>query len=80
MECRNVSQEDLEIIYHSALLQFRNGRPRRKIVVILYGKGLEEDEAEIVANKAYRQYMEEEQKRQLKESYDKPLIVISNFF
>jgi len=62
MECRNVSQEDLELIYQSALLQFRNGRPREKIIVTLYGKGLEEDEAEIVANNAYRQYIEEEQK------------------
>ena len=76
MECRNVSQEDLELIYQSALLQFRNGRPKEKIIVTLYGKGLEEDEAEIVANKAYRQYMDEEQKRQLQESYDKPLISI----
>jgi len=78
MECRNVSQEDLEIIYQSALLQFRNGRPRGKIIVTLYGKGLEQDEAEIVADKAYRQYMQEEKQRELRENYDKPLITIPN--
>lgn len=74
-----ISQERLELIYESALRQFRSGRSLAKVIVNLYGKGLEEDEAEKIANKAYYKYREEEGQRELQESYTKPLIPIPGF-
>ena len=71
---QSLSQDRLELIEESALRQFRSGRSLEKVIVNLYAKGLEEEEAEKVANKAYRKYREEENQRELQESYTKPLI------
>ena len=77
---RTVSQERLELIYESTLQQFRTGRSMQKVIINLYAKGLNEDEAEKLANKAYYRYREEENQRELQESYTKPLIPVPNFF
>lgn len=75
-----ISQERLELIYDSALRQFRGGRSFEKVIVTLYTKGLEEDEAKQVADRAYQQYIAEEQQKQRKERYDKPLLSIPQWF
>jgi len=80
MECNAIAKERLGLLYESALRQFRSGRSFEKVLVNLYSKGLEEEEAEKVAKKAYYQYREEQQGRQLKESYEKPLLVLPRFF
>ncbi len=81
MDENNVtSHERLELIYDSALRQFRGGRSFEKVIVTLYTKGLEEDEAKQVADRAYQQYIAEEQQKQLEERYDKPLLSIPQWF
>ena len=75
-----ISQERLELIYESALRQFRSGRSLEKIVINLQAKGLEDNEAQNLASKAYRQFMEEEKRREVHESYDKPLIPLPTSF
>jgi hypothetical protein len=74
----NISQERLQLIYEAALRQFRSGVDRSKVIVNLYSKGFEEDEAEDLANKAYAEYWEEKRQVELKENYDKPLASYPN--
>jgi hypothetical protein len=50
------------------------------VSVNLQAKGLEEDEAEKLANKAYCEFREEEKRRELKDSYAKPSIPIPMSF
>lgn len=73
---KTISRERLQLIYDSTLRQFRSGRSYEKVLVNLYSKGLEENEADNLAVKAYRQYQEEEQRRQLEESYNEPLLAV----
>lgn len=76
-----ISQARLELIYESALRQLRVGRSLEKVIFNLQVKGLEEFEAQNVARKAWREYLEEEKRRELQENYNKPLIPFPmNFF
>jgi len=51
-----------------------------RVAVNLQAKGLEEDETENLANKAYYEFSEEEKLRELKDSYAKPLIPFQYVF
>lgn len=76
-----VSQERLELIYESALRQLRSGRSLETVIINLQVKGLEEDEAQNLAKKAWSKYMEEERRQEIRENYNKPLVSLPiNFF
>lgn len=72
----NISQERLQVIYEAVLRQVRNGVDKSKIIVNLYAKGFEEEEAEDLVSRAYAEYLEEKRQVELKESYNKPLVPI----
>lgn len=76
----NISQERLQVIYEAVLRQVRNGIDKSKIIVNLYAKGFEEEEAEALVSKAYAEYLEEKRQVELKERYDTPLVPIPTNF
>lgn len=75
-----ISKERLELIYESALRQFRSGRGLERVVVNLQAKGLEEEDAQKLANQAYYCYREEAKRQELHENYSKPLISLPTRF